>query len=94
MPSASTSSDYRRLDHLPAHCSRTATVEHQTHQSASDNYREYDAEDHRQPAVETHSCTGRLLPSPYRPTDRDAEQRQQANSYQGNFHENKTRSVR
>ena len=92
MPSASTSSDYRRLDHLPAHCSRTGYC--RTSDPSSDNYREYDAEDHRQPAVETHSCTGGLLPSPYRPTDRDAEQRQQANSYQGNFHENKTRSVR
>ena len=50
-----------------------ADLEHQTHQSASDNYREHDAEDHCQPAMETHGGASGLLPSPYCPTDCDAE---------------------
>ena len=45
-----------------------------THQSAFDNYREYDAGDHRHPAMETHGGASGLLPSPDSPTDWDAEQ--------------------
>src|SRR5262245_5687605 len=49
-----------------------ATVKHETHQSASDNYREHDAKDHCQPAMKAYRCASCLFPSPNCPTNRCA----------------------
>ena len=51
-----------------------AAEKHQTHKPEAHKQRKHDAENPRKPAVAAHFSSGGLLPSPDRPTDREAEE--------------------